>query len=305
MTAISVNGKREGEATSYYGRPIIKAPTWQAYIPAYFFTGGLAGACAALALAARMTKNAPLARTALIGASAAGAVSPALLIADLKDPQRFTNMFRMFKVTSPMSVGSWILGAFGAFSTVATASELSGVAKPLGRLAEAVAGLIGPALSTYTAALIANTAVPIWHDAFGELPFLFAGGSIASAGAFAMIGTPVEHAKLARRMVLAGVALEAASLETMNLSLGSFLAEPYHQGSASLFKNVARGFTVTSLALLLPARKSRVAAVASGLLGLAGAACERFSVFEAGKQSARNPKYVVQPQRERLEQRPM
>jgi hypothetical protein len=40
--------------------------------------------------------------------------------------------------------------------------------------------------------------------------------------------------------------------------------------------------------------------VAAGLSLLAGAACTRFAVFEAGIASAKDPKYVVVPQRERL-----
>jgi hypothetical protein len=36
---------------------------------------------------------------------------------------------------------------------------------------------------------------------------------------------------------------------------------------------------------------------------MAGACCERFAVFEAGQASARDPKYTVVPQRERLERR--
>jgi hypothetical protein len=33
---------------------------------------------------------------------------------------------------------------------------------------------------------------------------------------------------------------------------------------------------------------------------MAGSACLRFGVFEAGQESAKDPKYVVVPQRERL-----
>jgi formate-dependent nitrite reductase membrane component NrfD len=285
---------------SYYDKPIIKPPSWRAYVPAYFFTGGLAGASAALVVAARMTKNDRLARTALFGATAGMAISPILLIADLRDPKRFMNMFRVFKVTSPMSVGSWLLGAFGTFCGVASASEFLGVARPLGRTAEVVAGMLGPLVSTYTAALIADTAVPIWHEAYGELPFLFAGGSIASAAGFALIATPVADAALARRLVFCGVAIEALNLERMHRRLGPFLAEPYGRENAALYKNCARGLTIAGVSLLRASRKSRFAAVTAGLLTLAGTVCERFSVFEAGKQSARDPKYVVQPQRERL-----
>lgn len=294
---ISLNG----ETTSYYGRPVIKPPSWKAYVPAYFFTGGMAGASATLALVARVRGNDALARAALLGATGSAMVSPVLLIADLRDAPRFMNMFRMFKVTSPMSVGSWALGAFAGFCAAASASELSRVATPLGRAAEVLAGLIGPFVSTYTAALIANTAVPVWHDAYEELPFVFAGGSINSAAALAMILTPVEHAALARRLAFAGTVMEAAGIEMMHVTLGKLLAEPYRRKRAKLFKQGARASTIAGIALLRPARKSRRAATLCGALFLAGALCERFSVFEAGKQSAEDPKYTVQPQRERLE----
>ena len=51
------------------------------------------------------------------------------------------------------------------------------------------------------------------------------------------------------------------------------------------------------------AGRSRVAAALSGAALLAGSACTRFAVFEAGQASARDPKYTVVPQRERLERR--
>ena len=49
------------------------------------------------------------------------------------------------------------------------------------------------------------------------------------------------------------------------------------------------------------ARRSRLAAVAGGLALLAGSALQRFSTFEAGIASTKDPKYVVVPQREGLE----
>ena len=36
---------------------------------------------------------------------------------------------------------------------------------------------------------------------------------------------------------------------------------------------------------------------------MAGSACTRFGVFEAGQDSAKDPKYTVVPQRERLDRR--
>ena len=107
----------------YYGRPVLKAPVWKAYIPLYFFTGGLAGASSTLALAAAGAGNRRLARSALLTAFAGVAVSGPLLVADLGRPARFMGMLRVAKPTSPMSVGSWVLAAFGPASSVAAASD--------------------------------------------------------------------------------------------------------------------------------------------------------------------------------------
>jgi hypothetical protein len=51
---------------------------------------------------------------------------------------------------------------------------------------------------------------------------------------------------------------------------------------------------------VLVAGRSRAGAAASGLALLAGSACQRFRVYEAGVVSTKDPKYVVVPQRERL-----
>jgi hypothetical protein len=45
--------------------------------------------------------------------------------------------------------------------------------------------------------------------------------------------------------------------------------------------------------------RSRAAQTLGGALVLAGGMCMRWSVYKAGQQSARDPKYTVKPQRER------
>ena len=57
------------------------------------------------------------------------------------------------------------------------------------------------------------------------------------------------------------------------------------------------------LGTLCLAGRSRAGAAASGLALLAGSALQRFGVFDAGVESTKDPKYVVVPQRERLEAR--
>src|SRR5207302_3463965 len=118
-----------------------------------------------------------LARVAKAGAFGAGCLSVAGLIHDLGRPARFLNMMRMFKVTSPMSVGSWLLAGYIPAAGTAAASALTGRLPRIGAAATAGAALLGPAVAAYTAALIADTAVPAWHDGYREMPFVFAGSA--------------------------------------------------------------------------------------------------------------------------------
>jgi DMSO reductase anchor subunit len=287
--------------SSYYGRPVLKEPVWQPEIPWYFFTGGLAGASSIVSLVARLGGNETLARRSLYVGAAADLVSPALLISDLGRPERALNMFRVFKVTSPMSVGSWILGVSSGASTTAALLEAAGRLKPVKYAAELVSALSGAPLAVYTATLVSNTAIPVWHEARKELPYLFGASAVASAGAAAAIVVPPVEAGPARRLALGGVLAENALFEVMEKRLG-LLGEPYSQGEAGKYKKLALGCTLGGAALLgTLGRRSRLAAAAGGALVLAGEAALRWSVFKAGFQSARDPKYVVEPQRARAD----
>jgi DMSO reductase anchor subunit len=294
----------EEEVRSYYGRAVLKEPVWSWEIPWYFFAGGLAGASSNLALIARLTGNDTLARRARVVALGGAAVSPVLLIMDLGKPERFYNMLRVFKPTSPMSVGTWVLSAFGSTMGLAAAHDLLGLFPRLGRFAEAASALLGLPLATYTAVLIADTSVPVWHEARRELPLVFAASSAATAGAAAAILTPLEDAGPARRLAVGGALLEIGAVEVMKRRLGDFLAEPYEGGEPGRFDKLAKALSGLGAAVTAFAgHKQRMAAVAGGALILAGAAFERWSVFRAGFLSAGDPKYTVMPQRERLRER--
>src|SRR5205823_3111705 len=160
----------------------------------YFFTGGLSGGSSVLSLSAKLFGNEKLSRTALYVGAAADVVSPALLIADLGRPERFHHMLRVFKVTSPMNVGAWILFVNGGASNTAALLELLGRLRPVKTLAHVVAALVGPPLATYTGVLLADTAVPVWHEARHELPWLFGASATASAAAAACMFLAPEDA---------------------------------------------------------------------------------------------------------------
>jgi formate-dependent nitrite reductase membrane component NrfD len=289
------------EMHSYYGRPIVKQPTWTWEIPTYFFTGGLAGASAVLSSAAKITGNEKLSRTALYVGAAADMVSPLLLISDLGRPERFHHMLRVVKPTSPMNLGSWVLLVSGGASTTAALLQLLDKWKPVRLAASIVAAVAGPPLATYTGVLIADTAVPVWHDGRHELPWIFGASAAASAGAAASIFVPPRDAGPARRVAVAGVLAEGALMQAMELRLGK-VGEVYHQGTSGKLSWAAKGLAVAGATLLAKrGRKSRASAVLGGALVCAGEMCLRWSVFKAGFQSARDPKYVVESQRQRIE----
>jgi formate-dependent nitrite reductase membrane component NrfD len=289
------------DVRSYYGRPVVKEPTWTWEIPCYFFTGGLSGASSVLSLSAKLCGNEKLSKTALYVGAVADAVSPLLLVSDLGRPERFHHMLRVFKVTSPMNIGAWVLLVNGGASNTAAALELLGILKPVKLLAETVAALFGPPLATYTGVLVADTAIPVWHEGRHELPWIFGASATASAGAAACLFLDPDDAGPARRCAVAGVAAEGVAMELMSHRLGE-TGEVYKQGAAGAFARAAKALAGGG-ALLVAARgrKSRRASVLGGAMICAGELCLRWSVYKAGFQSARDPKYTVKPQRERAQ----
>jgi len=293
----------ETEFSSYYGRPVLKAPVWkQPDVPLYLFLGGVAGASSVLAEGAALTGRPALQRVARIAAAGGSGLGTVALIHDLGRPERFLNMLRLFKPTSPLSVGSWILAPFSGLAAAALVSDVSGRLPVLGRLAGLGAAALGPPLATYTAALLSNTAVPAWHEAHREMPFVFAGSVAAAAGGIAMLAVPRDQAAPARRLAVVGAGLELLATERMRRRLG-MLAEPYQQGRPGRLMEAARALTATGAVASLFGGRSRIASVVAGASLGAGSILTRFGVFQAGMASAKDPKYTVVPQRERLDQR--
>lgn len=283
----------------YYGRPVLKAPVWKPAIALYFFTGGVAGASSTLAFGAAVTGHRRLARSAMLASVAGVAASGPLLVVDLGRPERFYNMLRVAKPTSPMSVGSWILTAFAPAAMAAAASDLTGRLPRLGRLAAGVAALLGPAVATYTAVLIADTAIPAWHGAHRELPFLFVGSAAASAAGVALVSTPVADAGPARRLAVMGAALELGAFRAMEARLGD-VAGPYETGRAGRLAKAAEACSGAGALIVVAAGRRRAGAVAAGALLCAGSLLTRFSVFRAGSESAADPAATIGPQRRRV-----
>ncbi|MEV6846472.1 NrfD/PsrC family molybdoenzyme membrane anchor subunit [Actinoplanes sp. NPDC051411] len=298
---------------SYYGRPVVRAAPWEKDVPAYLFTGGLAAGSALLAAGGQLTRRRGLRRAGRLGAAGALGLSTYFLINDLGRPERFVNMLRVAKPTSAMSMGTWILSGFGVAAGAAAAAEaapmlprrgLLGLVRkvlpPVGAAAGLGAAALAPALATYTAVLLTDTATPSWNAAYKELPFVFAGSAMASGAAVGLIAAPADEAGPARRMAVLGAGLELYNAHRVETGKG-ILSEPYQNEQAGKWLRSARTLTAAGALGALAGRRSRIISALSGFALLAGSALTRFGVFEAGIASAKDPKYTVVPQRERLD----
>jgi hypothetical protein len=317
-SATGRRGRRRGEQPmvpdaqfgSYYGRPILKPAPWGPDVPAYLFLGGLAAGSAVLGAGADLSRRPALRRTARLGAFGAVLAGLAALVHDLGRPSRFLHMLRVLKPTSPMSVGTWLLSAFGPAAGAAAAAELGPLlpgalrepVRRVGRPAGLAAAALAPAVASYTAVLVSDTALPAWHDAYRELPFVFVGSAAAASGGWGMLTAPRAEAGPARRMAIGGAVLELAAEQRMSESMG-LSAETLHDGDAGRLMRLSKALTAAGALGALVGRRSRAAAAASGAALLAGSALGRFGIFAAGQASARDPKYTVVPQRERLAKR--
>lgn len=303
----------EADFATYYDKPIVKAPPWEWPVGLYLFVGGLAGGSGVIAAGAQLTGRPTLRRNARLAAIGSVAVSGAALVADLGKPSRFYNMLRTLKVTSPMSVGSWILSAFAGGAGVAAVAEvdrMTGERLPLGpmrgvfRRLEGPAGLeaalLGTPLAGYTAVLLSDTAVPTWNGAHRDLPFVFVSSASLASGGLAMVTTPTSETGPARTLAVLGVVGDLVAMRLMERRMDPTLVEPLHHGTPGRLLTWSERLAVAGgLGALLGGHR-RPVAIASGLALMAASACTRFGVFEAGLESTQDPRYVVEPQKRRL-----
>ena len=130
---------------------------------------------------------------------------------------------------------------------------------------------------------------------------MFVASAAAAAGGLAMVATRVDQAAPARRMAAGGAAVALVMEQLMERSMG-LSAETLHSGKAKRFMDTSRALTVAgAVGTVVFGGRSRGGAAIAGAALVAGSLCTRFAVFEAGQASARDPRYTVIPQRERMD----
>jgi formate-dependent nitrite reductase membrane component NrfD len=292
------------EGATYYDRPTLKEPTWIWTVPAYFFAGGAAGGAAVLAAAAQLADRDGLAglirRARWIG-GIGGGVGSALLIADLGRPERFFNMLRVFRPSSPMNIGSWALASAGSFTMGSAVMDVAGTPlRPLGDVLGLGAGMVALPLSTYTAVLLSNTAVPLWQQTRRSLPALFAASAVSSAASIlALFPSSDRESRIVRAYGVAGRIGEIVAARAVEREAGRVprVAKPLHEGVSGATWRASEVLNVASLALSILPTKRRAPRIAAAAAGIASGLAVRYAVMRAGKVSSMDPRATFQQQR--------
>jgi formate-dependent nitrite reductase membrane component NrfD len=296
---------RSFEGGTYYDRPLLKEPVWIWAVPLYFYVGGTAGAAAVLAASAQALGGDDLhglVKSCRWVAAIGGALGSGLLIHDLGRPERFLHMLRVFRPTSPMSVGSWVLAAASSCTAVsALLVDQEGALGQVGDVAGYSAALFGLPLAGYTSVLLTNTAVPVWRETRRSLPPLFVGSAVSGlASLFGLLPVGGERERaVVERFGVVGKVADLAGMAAVERDANRVreVGRPLREGLSGTLWRAARMLTAGSLALSLVPGRSRAKRVVSGVLGTAGALALRFSVYHAGRVSARDPRATFASQR--------
>jgi len=299
---VDVTGGPIPSRPGYYGQPVVRPPVWTWEIPIYFFVGGLGGMSAVIALGALLFQHFDVAHTAMWVAGMAAVLSPILLILDLGRPHLFINMLRVFKPQSAMSMGAWILAAFGmcvvpglivlelrTFHLFAGAiDQILGFAAVIFIFGSAIFGML---LATYTGVLIGATAIPAWFLHHKLLPIHFGTAGLGSAAALLEL---LGH----RIAPLNAIGLFAATVETVLLI---WLSIDKHGVADRAIHEHRSGWLIRAGGVLtgpLPLVLRFFGAIPlAAILFLLGALVSRFGWLAVGKISGRDPEAVFASQK--------
>ncbi len=299
------------DTTTYYGRSPIKPSPFEWKTAAYIFLGGVSGAAAIIGTmadlgGARDTKS--VVRNARYLALPGITAGPVLLIAALHTPARFYNMLRIFRGTSPMSIGSYTLSGFGVVAGTTALAQMAeqaglpglGLWRRLASTLQIPAALLGAVMAAYTGGLLAATSNPLWSAAPRLLAARFGAASMAAAAsALALLERRGKRRKSAGR--LEDLAALAATLE---LLIGTASDRIYRaKGVNTVLDEAPLGpayHVVAEMAgTMLPVglhignalRRRRSGALGStaSVAILVGSAALRMTMLYAGNASAKRP----------------
>jgi Ni/Fe-hydrogenase subunit HybB-like protein len=200
-----------GTAATYADRLVTKTPNWHGLVALDVLFNNLSTGLFLVAALGELA--APAHFKALAGAAYPIALlfligDLVCLVLDLGDPLRFHHMLRVWKPSSPMSLGTWCLTVFAVPLTALAAMSLvpGGDAVPdaIRRLTLVVGMVPAVGVALYKGVLFSTSAQPGWRDA------RWLGGYLSNSAL--MLGT-------ATLLVLASVMGQSAAIIVLRLAL--------------------------------------------------------------------------------------
>jgi hypothetical protein len=270
---------------------VLKPPPWTWEVPVYLFAGGVAGSSAVIALAARIGGSGGEVVTTSLRIAVLGVVaSAALLVSDLGRPTRFLNMLRVFKLRSPMSVGVWLLTAFGGASVAALLSGGGFASDTVGALEWSALGtsaVLGALVATYTGVLLSATVVPAWNSHAGLLPLHFGAAALGSAAA--LLELLVDPLPPLHRIGLVAAAVETIAWLWTEMRTNGPKDRALRSGRAGWLVRASALLSGPAALILRIGGLRSYAAVAF----LLGALLARFGWLDAGRESTTDPEAAL------------
>lgn len=199
---MNMESNPQAAVTGYAGRPVTKVPSWHGLVVLDILFNNLSTGLFLLPAVGELVAPAsfeavarlayPLALLLLIG-------DLICLVLDLGDPFRFHHMLRVWKPSSPMSLGTWCLTAYAALLTVLSVmsllpgdvAEFGWIRRPL--LAIGLVPALGAAI--YKGVLFSTTAQPGWKDARWLGAYLSTSALVLGAIALLVLATVTEQSK--------------------------------------------------------------------------------------------------------------
>jgi protein NrfD len=299
--ATAQHARYDGE--TYYDMQAVKPTPFGWHVGVYLALSGLAGSSQIIAALAQRFGAARMRTVVHNGrylAFAGAVLGPLLLMRDLKTPRRWYNMLRIFRKTSPMSIGTYVISVFGAASGATALGEWlrnRGGDARLARIAEVPAAAAGVGMLTYTGALLSSTSTPLWACESPLVSARFAASGVASgAAALALCETLAgrdDNARVLGRLALSATATyavvsHAASRQAQNAGVAEPLKEAPHGTLHAIGSVLSVPLPLACYALgLVTGRKSRALSIAASVSVLAGTLLTRYAYLEAGKASAK------------------
>jgi Ni/Fe-hydrogenase subunit HybB-like protein len=274
-------------ATGYAGQPVTKLPNWHGLVVLDTLFNNLSTGLflvAALAELVRPASFSGLARVAYPIALLLLAGDLVCLVLDLGDPFRFHHMLRVWKPSSPMSLGTWCLTVYAVFLTALALLSLwpdGGAGLEWIRRLILMVGL-APALGTavYKGVLLSTSAQPGWSDARWLGGYLSSSALALGVAELLFLATLMARPEAVAVLRLALILLLVLNLVALGLllaDLGGPLSRAHGSGRLTVIGavTVLLGVLVPLALLVLGAPLPLAGAV---LLVLLGAAMVRYEI---------------------------